>query len=221
MVKADPQGFRDERWPSGVSLGSCRPTAAGMALLGDKKHAAKTEGQRPGSPGWRQAARLCACAVSPERRSGRFARRARNSELKIFFRIGEKDLTRLPDFLWGKSRDQRWHHALKEASKQEGFCHAQVREAAAVAGVDIEFLTIHRAKRDEADYVIVLDGGPGTVAEQASVKALDEALAPIRGHMAQEEEHRIGYVALTRARRKSRGSGCPAAGRPRRSCSRQ
>ena len=50
----------------------------------------------------------------------------------------------------------------------------------------------------------MLDAGPGTAAEQAEVRALDEALAPIRGRLSEaEEEHRIGYVALTRARRKA------------------
>ena len=38
----------------------------------------------------------------------------------------------------------------------------------------------------------------------AAVRARDEALAPIRGRLSEaEEEHRIGYVALTRARRKT------------------
>ena len=52
--------------------------------------------------------------------------------------------------------------------------------------------------------MIVLDAGPGTTRERASAKALDEALLPVRGRIVQdEEEHRIGYVALTRARRKT------------------
>ena len=63
---------------------------------------------------------------------------------------------------------------------------------------------MHKAKGLEADYTVVLDAGPGTAAEQAEVRALDEALAPIRGRLSEaEEEHRIGYVALTRARRKT------------------
>ena len=213
-VKGDPKGFRDERWPSGVSLGSCRPTAAGIAFLGGEKRAARAEGAtagilcvlkrigesraRAGDTSTGSVRVLC-------RQNAGLVDRSKSAEQRAqdILQYWEKDLTRLPDFLWGTSHDQRWHHALKEASKQEGFCHAQVCEAAAVAGVKIKFLTIHGAKGDEADYVIVLDGGPGTVAEQASVKALDEALAPVQGHMAQEEEHRLGYVALTRARRKT------------------
>ena len=214
-VTANPQGFRDERWPSGVSLGSCRPTAEGIAFLGGEERAARAEGATAGI--------LCVLKRIEESRA-RAGNRQRGSVLVLcrqnaglvdrsksaeqraqdIFQDWENDLTRLPDFLWGKSRDQRWHHALKGASKQEGFSHAQVCEAAAVAGVKIKFLTIHGAKGAEADYVIVLDAGPGTTREQASAKALDEALLPVRGRIVQdEEEHRIGYVALTRARRKT------------------
>ena len=141
------------------------------------------------------------------RRNAGLVDRSKSAEQRAqdIFQDWEKDLTSLPGFLWGKPRDQLWHHALKEARKQEGFHHAQVHAAAAKAGVVLKMISsVHAAKGLEADYVIVLDGGPGTAAEQAPAKALDEALAPIRGRIAQdEEEHRIGYVALTRACRKT------------------
>ena len=214
-VKANPQGFRDERWPSGVSLGSCRPTAEGIAFLGGEERAARAEGatagilcvlKRIGESRARAGDKQRGSVLVLCRQNAGLVDRSKSAEQRAqdIFQDWEKDLTRLPDFLWGKSRDQRWHHALKEAGKQEGFCHAQVCEAAAVAGVKIEFLTIHGAKGGEADYVIVLDAGPGTTRERASAKALDEALLPVRGRIVQdEEEHRIGYVALTRARRKT------------------
>ena len=214
-VKANPQGFRDERWPSGVSLGSCRPTAEGIAFLGGEERAARAEGatagilcvlKRIGESRARAGDKQRGCVLVLCRQNAGLVDRSKSAEQRAqdIFQDWEKDLTRLPDFLWGKSRDQRWHHALKEAGKQEGFCHAQVCEAAAVAGVNIKFLTIHGAKGAEADYVIVLDAGLGTTRERASAKALDEALLPVRGRIVQdEEEHRIGYVALTRARRKT------------------
>ena len=214
-VKGDPRAFRDERWPNGVSLGSCRPTVAGIALLGGEKRTARAEGatagilcvlKRIGESRARAGTRQRGSVLVLCRQNAGLVDRSKSAEHRAqdIFQDWEMDLTRLPDFLWGKSPDEIWNQALKEASKQEGFCHAQVCETAAVAGVNIEFLSIHGAKGREADYVIILDAGPGTTRERASAKALDEALLPVRGRTVQnEEEHRIGYVALTRARRKA------------------
>ncbi len=65
------------------------------------------------------------------------------------------------------------------------------------------YSTIHKAKGTEADYVILLDTGPPRAAEQQENLALEQALSPFRGSdTAAEEERRIWYAALTRARRK-------------------
>ena len=65
------------------------------------------------------------------------------------------------------------------------------------------YSTVHKAKGTEADYVILLDGGPPRAAHAAENRALERALRVFRGRdTAEEEERRIWYVALTRAKRK-------------------
>ena len=67
----------------------------------------------------------------------------------------------------------------------------------------MSYSTIHKAKGTEADYVILLDGGPPRAARNAEDRALERGLSVFWGRdTAEEEERRIWYVALTRARRK-------------------
>ena len=214
-VRADPQGFRDERWPGAISLASCRLTAEGITFLGGEERAARAEGstagilcvlKRIGESRARVGDASRGSVLVLSRHNAGLVDRSLSAEKRAadILRKWDENPTSLPDFLWGKSLEERRRYAFKRASKQDGFIHAWVHAAAATAGVAVEISSVHAAKGREADYVLVLDGGPGTAAEQASVKALDEALAPIRGRMPQiEEEHRIGYVALTRARRKT------------------
>ena len=67
----------------------------------------------------------------------------------------------------------------------------------------MSYSTVHKAKGTEADYVVLLDGGPPGAAHLAENRALERALSVFRGEdTATEEERRIWYVALTRPRRK-------------------
>ena len=214
-VQADPRGFSDKRWPGAVSLGSCRLTPEGRVILGDTYGASTAEGTTAGllcvliriqesraRVGDReQGSVLVLC-----RQNAGLTDRALSLDTRIaaLLRHWDANPARLPNYLWGKSPAELRRGAEQRARRQEGFHHAVVRAAAAKAGVKIDFANVHKAKGREADYTVVLDAGPGTAADQAEVRARDEALAPIRGRLSEaEEEHRIGYVALTRARRKT------------------
>ena len=215
IVQADAQGFSDTRWPGAVSLGSCRLTPQGRVILGDADGASTAEGTTAGLlcvltriqesrarvDDRKQGSVLVLC-----RQNAGLTDRALSLDTRSTALLQDWDTNpaKLPDYLWGKSRAELRTAAEQQARKQEGFHCAAVRAAAAKAGVKIGFATVHKAKGLETDYTIVLDAGPGTAAEQAEVRARDEALAPIRGRLSEaEEEHRIGYVALTRARRKT------------------
>ena len=214
-VQADPQGFSDKRWPGAVSLGSCRLTPEGRVILGDTYGASTAEGTTAGLlcvltriqesrarvGDRKQGFVLVLCRQNAGLTDRALSLDARSAAL---LRHWDANPARLPDYLWGESPAELRRGAEQRARKQEGFHHAAVRAAAAKAGVKIDFATVHKAKGREADYTVVLDAGPGTAAEQAEVRARDEALAPIRGRLSEaEEEHRIGYVVLTRSRRKT------------------
>ena len=214
-VQADPKGFNDKRWPGAVSLGSCRLTPRGKAVLGDAHGIATTDGSTAGilcvltrilESRARAGDRMEGSVLVLCRHNAGLTDRALSLDMRVadLLRQWNSNPARLPDYLWGKSAAELRRGAEQRAQNQEGFHHAAVRAAASNEGVKIDFATVHKAKGLEADYTVVLDAGPGTVAEQAEVRALDEALAPIRGRLSEaEEEHRIGYVALTRARRKT------------------
>jgi hypothetical protein len=71
------------------------------------------------------------------------------------------------------------------------------------ANLDVEFRTVHIAKRLEADYVVVVGMKTGTYGFPSSVAA-DPVLAeaqPLPELFPNAEERRLLYVALTRARR--------------------
>ncbi len=68
-------------------------------------------------------------------------------------------------------------------------------------GIEMQWSTVHKAKGTEADYVILLDAGPPQAGLVASNRALEQALSVLSSSR-KDEERRIWYVALTRAKRK-------------------
>ena len=84
-----------------------------------------------------------------------------------------------------------------------GIDRRTINRAAKRDGIRVTYSTVHKAKGTEADYVILLDTGPPRAGLVAANRALERALASFRGSdTAEQEERRIWYVALTRARRK-------------------
>ena len=87
--------------------------------------------------------------------------------------------------------------------RDPGIDRKAIDTAAGQRGIQLTYSTVHKAKGTEADYVIILAGGPPRAGEAAGAKALERALQVFRGEgSAAEEERRIWYVALTRARYK-------------------
>ena len=88
-------------------------------------------------------------------------------------------------------------------SKAMGIDRKVINQRARRSRLEVTYSTVHKAKGTEADYVIFLDGGPPRAARGAENRALERALRMFRGEdNAEEEERRIWYVALTRAKRK-------------------
>ena len=82
-----------------------------------------------------------------------------------------------------------------------GIDQRTIDTAADQSAIRLTYSTVHKAKGTEADYVIMLDTGPPRAGKAAGAKALERALRVFRGaDRAAEEERRIWYVALTRAR---------------------
>ena len=84
-----------------------------------------------------------------------------------------------------------------------GLDRGKLDRFASANNLRLSYATIHKAKGTEGDYVIFLDTGPPRAGERANVKALNRALSVFWNPDAfAEEERRIWYVALTRAKRK-------------------
>jgi len=79
-----------------------------------------------------------------------------------------------------------------------GIERARLDEWATGRNLELAYATIHRAKGREADYALLLDAGPVRAGRQAKDQALLRALG--QEDSADEEEARLWYVALTRAR---------------------
>lgn len=86
----------------------------------------------------------------------------------------------------------------------EGLDHKALDDAAQKAGVtlDLKTMTVHGAKGLEADYVIFVQGRDRRVGTELREGALNRALRPLLPASANsaEEERRVWYVALTRAK---------------------
>ena len=99
-------------------------------------------------------------------------------------------------------RSAAWERARQR--KAEGLDHQALRAAARRAGVelDLKTMTVHGAKGLEADYVIFVQGRDRKVKDELREKALKRALQPLLPASANgpEEERRVWYVALTRAK---------------------
>ena len=99
-------------------------------------------------------------------------------------------------------RAAAWERARQR--KAEGLDHQALKGAARSAGVslDLKTMTVHGAKGLEADYVIFVQGKDRKVKDELREKALNRALQPLlpAGANGPEEERRVWYVALTRAR---------------------
>ena len=214
-VTGDPKGFHDPRWPGAVSIASCRLTPRGETSLGGSEKTRNLSGST--------AALFCVLRRISEsrhragdRKMGHVLILARNNANLVDLAKSPEKRTRdllqkwgedpasIPFYAWNMTQAELQQEARRIADKQEGFCHALVAKSAERLHLKIEHSTVHAAKGREAAYVIVLDAGPGTAMEQASVRALEEALVPVRGAPFWiAENHRTGYVALTRARRKT------------------
>lgn len=97
--------------------------------------------------------------------------------------------------------------AARERAKErkaEGIDHQALRVAARRAGVslNLQTMTVHGAKGLEADYVIFVQGRDRRVRDKLHEYALNRALQPLlpEGANGPEEERRVWYVALTRAK---------------------
>ena len=79
---------------------------------------------------------------------------------------------------------------------------ARLGAAARGLHLKVEYRTIHKAKGSEADYAILIDSGTPHAATRPETLALRNAISAETGQH-QDDEHRLWYVALTRARRAS------------------
>ena len=112
----------------------------------------------------------------------------------------------IPNWVNKDDEDDVHNAAGKRARlrKEEGLNHQLLRAAVCKAGaaLDLETMTIHKAKGLEADYVIFVQGRDRLVWDELREEARKRALQPLlpAGANGQEEERRVWYVALTRAR---------------------
>lgn len=107
----------------------------------------------------------------------------------------------LPRSLHGAPRNVIRDHAARIAASAGGFHHRTVFAHARRLELDLAIMTIHGAKGLEADIVLLLDGArtrSNPELDPTRQSPVDALLRPDRHP--DDEERRIWYVALTRAR---------------------
>ena len=121
--------------------------------------------------------------------------------LAAITRIAERPETAHVLIIGRRNRDLEQPNGV--GSRAVGIDRKAINRNAARLGVRLTYSTVHSAKGTQADYVILLDTGPPRAGESAANRVLERALRGFRGKdTAAEEERRVWYVALTRARRK-------------------
>ena len=154
-VQADPNGFIDNRWPGAVSLGSCRLTSRGKAVLGDAHGISTTDGSTSGilccltrilESRARAGDRMEGSVLVLSRQNAGLTDRALSLHSRVadLLRQWDANPAKLPDYLWGKSRAELRRAAEQRAHQQEGFHHAAVRTARLEGGNQDRFR--HRAQ---------------------------------------------------------------------------
>ena len=89
-----------------------------------------------------------------------------------------------------------------ESSGRLGLDLGAINKTAEEYGLTVDYRTIHGAKGSEADYAILIDSGPSMAAMRTEQRALDRALEPETGART-DDEHKLWYVAVTRAKRQT------------------
>lgn len=154
-------------------------------------------------PRWPSSIVVASSRLTPEgkRRMGAKHRGFTGAVLAALTRIGEQ--SEGAEVLVMARRNVDFERSAERRFLAPGIHRRTISAAAAGINARITYSTVHKAKGTEADYVIILDSGPPRAGEAAGTRVLERALSPFRGSdTAREEERRIWYVALTRARRK-------------------
>ena len=152
---------------------------------------------------WPSSIVIASSKLTPERerrvggRHGSFT----DGVLAALERIGEQ--AQDADVLVIARRNAELEIPPEGRSKATGINRKIINARARQIGVRVTYSTVHKAKGRQAHYVILLDGGPPRAGQAAEARAVERALRVFRGaDTAEEEERRIWYVALTRAKRK-------------------
>ena len=133
-------------------------------------------------------------------------RRSEGEEVETVLRQWMGGAGRLPKRLEGAPREKVQEQAEREAQRRiaRGLPHAALAAYAEERNLSLDFAksTVHGAKGLEADYVIFVQGRSGL--NGGGDRALERGLSVLRGREThrEEEERRVWYVALTRARRR-------------------
>ena len=125
----------------------------------------------------------------------------------VYVGLPSQDLSLLKEALDRIAEDARQHDGMSEVLLLGRYRHLRPRNLHALPkqypGLRFNWMTVHRSKGLEADYVVVLglcSGKHGFPAEIADDPLLDLVLAAPEAHP-NAEERRLLYVAVTRARR--------------------
>ena len=154
-------------------------------------------------PRWPSSIVVAPSKLTPEgeKRVGGRHRSFTGGVLAALERIGEQ--SKNAEVLVIARRNSELEMPPEDWAKATGINRKVINARARRNGLKVTYSTVHKAKGTEADYIILLDGGPPRAGQAAEARALERALRVFRGDdTAEEEERRIWYVALTRARRK-------------------